>query len=81
MPAFFSKTDDASDVAGVYLASVLGQCHTAGATTSCSRLVLEGRTFPVARTPWVTREEHENRRNRENEVGPRPSPSESRNNP
>jgi PRTRC genetic system protein A len=60
LPAFFSAQDDASDAAGVYFASVLGHCRAVNATTSCTRLVIEGRTFPVARPPWITRQEHEN---------------------
>ena len=58
LPAFFSPTDDASDTAGVYFASVLGECHDSETIRARTRLVIEGIKTQELRAPWVTRAEH-----------------------
>lgn len=50
--AFFSAVDDASDVHGVYIASVLGHCDSATTMTSMSRLVIDGAHFDLDWNPW-----------------------------
>ena len=44
MPAFFSKTDDKSDVGGFYIAGVIGNCDT-GDPTFATRIVVNGHFF------------------------------------
>ncbi len=53
LPDFFSATDNESDGAGVYFASVLGECQDARSITSRTRLVIEGKWFPLKRPPWL----------------------------
>lgn len=58
LPPFFSPTDDESDSAGVYFASVLGECRDSRTIHARTRLVIEGHKTPDLRPPWVTRAEH-----------------------
>ncbi len=49
--AFFSRDDDASDrEGGIYIAIVLGQCHTTASLTAKARIVVNGIFYPV---PWI----------------------------
>lgn len=45
MPAFFSATDDRSDLAGFYVAGVIGNCRSASPSFA-TRLVLNGHFLP-----------------------------------
>lgn len=44
MPAFFSKTDDKSDIGGFYIAGVVGNCDS-GEPTFATRIVVNGHFF------------------------------------
>jgi PRTRC genetic system protein A len=44
MPAFFSKTDDKSDLSGFYIAGVVGNCDS-GEPTFATRIVVNGHLF------------------------------------
>ena len=44
MPAFFSKTDDQSDIGGFYIAGVVGNCDS-GEPTFATRIVVNGHFF------------------------------------
>jgi len=44
MPAFFSKTDDKSDIGGFYIAGVVGNCDS-GEPTFATRIVVNGNFF------------------------------------
>lgn len=44
MPAFFSKTDDKSDLGGFYVAGVVGNCDS-GEPTFATRIVVNGHFF------------------------------------
>lgn len=44
MPAFFSKTDNMSDIGGFYIAGVVGNCDS-GEPTFATRLVVNGHFF------------------------------------
>jgi len=52
-PAFFSRVDDASDLHGVYIASVLGHCTCPEAVQCVSRLVIDGYTFDLDWHPFA----------------------------
>ena len=52
-PAFFSIKDDSTDRSGLYVAAVLGNCHSLKSLSCCSRLVVEGHRFPLPHPPWV----------------------------
>jgi PRTRC genetic system protein A len=53
LPAFFSEVDNASDVHGIYIASVFGHCESSSSLTAVSRLVVDGLHFPLDWNPWV----------------------------
>lgn len=51
-PAFFSKTDDASDNRGLYIASVFGHCTSPADITVTTRIVIDGYYIPIPWHPW-----------------------------
>jgi len=52
MNAYFSTTDDASDIDGLYFASVFGQCSQGQTMEIVSRLVIDGLHIPLKWHPW-----------------------------
>lgn len=53
--SFFSETDNQSDT-GIYLAAVLGRCHSPESVTVKVRVVVRGIFYAVAWVPWYTQE-------------------------
>jgi PRTRC genetic system protein A len=50
--AFFSDDDDASDLYGVYFATVLGRCDAPEPIEVRTRLVIDGLHIPLQWHPW-----------------------------